>query len=110
MLLDLTKSLSFFATLLSLYPVVIDAFFLPATRWQDRLLLALSRLVISACIAFVSGIFFRWPSRSNPDAGQALTATLPIRLFLWSSLALTLLFTIYWYLITSPTCTPRNCS
>ena len=29
MLLDLTKSLSFFATLLSLYPVVVNAFFLP---------------------------------------------------------------------------------
>jgi hypothetical protein len=110
MLLDLTKSLSFFATLLSLYPVVLNAFFLPATRWQDRLLLALSRLAISACIALVSGILFRWPSPSNPDAGQSLTATLPIRLFLWSSIALTILFTLHWYLLTNPTCDPRNCS
>jgi hypothetical protein len=110
MLLDLTKSLTFFATLLSLYPVVINAFFLPATRWQDRLLLALSKLAIAACIAFISGIVFRWPSRSNPDAGQALTATLPVRLFLWAFIGLTVLYVIYWYLITGPTCTPQNCS
>lgn len=109
-MLELTKAFSFFATLLSLYPVVLNAFFLPAIRWQERLLLALAKLVIAACIAFASGLLFTWPSPSNPDAGQSLIATLPVRLFLYASIALTLLFAVYWYLICGAPCTPLNCS
>jgi len=110
MVLDLTKSLSFFATLLSLYPVILDAFFLPATRWQDRLLLALPKLIIAGCIALASGLLFTWPSPSNPDAGQPLTATLPVRLFLYASIGLILTFALYCYILTGAPCTPLNCS
>ncbi len=109
-MLELTKAFSFFATLLSLYPVVLSAFFLPATRWQDRLLLALSKLIIAGCIALASGLLFTWPSPSNPDAGQSLTATLPVRLFLYATLGLTLLFALDCYLLTGAACTLLNCS
>jgi hypothetical protein len=111
MLLELGKAFSFFASLLSLYPVVLNAFFVPDTRWQERLFLAFSKLVIAGCICFASGLLFTWPARSNPTANQALTDTLPIRLFLWTAPALTALFLLSWYLVcASPTCITRACT
>jgi hypothetical protein len=110
MVLELTKAFSFFATMLALYPVVISAFFVPATRWQERLFLALAKLAIAGCIALASGLIFSWPSPTNPDAGQALTSTLPVRLFLYASIGLAILFAASWYLVCggpvySPYCT-----
>jgi len=99
MLLELSKALTFFASILSFYPVAISAFFLPGVRWDERLELFLPKLAVAACISFFSGLLFCWPSRSNPDAGLSLTSTLPVRLFFWVFLAVTLLFLASWYLI-----------
>ena len=109
-MLEISKAFSFFATILSLYPVAISAFFDPATRWQERLLLALSRLIVAGCIALASGLLFTWPSASNPDAGQPLTATLPVRLFLYVTLGLTVLFALDCYLLTGAPCTRLDCN
>ena len=97
MLLDLGKSMSFFLSLLSLYPVAMSAFFEPAAPWQQRLYMALPRVAIAACICFASGLLFSWPSRKNPDAGQPLVSTLPVRLFLWAIPGLAVLFVLGWY-------------
>jgi len=99
MLLDLGKSVSFFLSMISLYPVAMSAFFEPAAPWQARLMLALPRVAIAACVCFASGLLFSWPSRGNPDAGQALTATLPVRLFLWAIPGIAALFVLGWYTV-----------
>jgi hypothetical protein len=104
MLLELGKALSFLLSLLSLYPVAISAFFDPENRWEDRLELALPRVAIAACLCVASGMIFRWPSRSNPDAGQPLSETLPVRLFLWAVPGMALLFVLCWYLVWGTTC------
>jgi hypothetical protein len=41
MLLELLKPASFLFSILSLYPVMMNAFFVPGTRWEERLELAL---------------------------------------------------------------------
>jgi hypothetical protein len=98
MLLELGKAASFFAAIVSLCAVAIVAFFEPATRWDQRLLLALPRLVIAGCLCLASGLLFTWPARSNPDAAQPLLTTLPVRLFFWSLAGMALLFAATWYL------------
>jgi hypothetical protein len=113
MLLDLTKALSFFASMLALYPVVAGAFFVPGSHWQDRLILALARTGLAGCMALVSGILFAKPW-VNPDgsgqegqgqdgpgedeAGRRLLATLPVRIYLWTVLGVAILFLLSWYL------------
>jgi hypothetical protein len=108
MLLDLTKALSFFVSMLALYPVIAGAFFVPGSHWQDRLLLALARMGLAGCLALVSGILFAKPwvnndgseqDRTGQDgAGQRLLAALPVRIYLWTILGVAILFVLSWYL------------
>lgn len=97
-MLELAKALSFLACVLSLYWTAVNAFFLPGIGWQDRLFLALAKLVLAACICSLSGLIFRWPSPTNPDRNQPLHATLPVQLFLWIATGLLLFFIATWYL------------
>jgi hypothetical protein len=99
MVLDLGK-------LLSLYWTTVSAFFEPGSRWQERLLAALLRLTIAGCVCFASGLIFCWPAKANPDAGQALTATLPVRMFFWGAAAIAALFAVSWYLVCGAPCLP----
>jgi hypothetical protein len=98
MLLELGKAGSFFLSILTLYRVAVSAFFVPGSQWQDRLSITLGRLLIAACVSLGSGMIFCWPARSNPDAGQSLISTLPVRLFFWGATALVLFFAAFWYL------------
>jgi hypothetical protein len=103
MLLDLTKALSFFVSMLALYPVVEGAFFLPGSHWQDRLLLALARAGLAGCLALLSGILFArpWLNDDGPGqdgAGRRLLAALPVRIYLWTILGVSILFLLSWYL------------
>lgn len=108
MLLELGKTLSFFLSLLSLFPVLVSAFFEPGSRWQDRLATIAVKIALAACICFASGLLFSWPSRgssteTNPNAadpatGEPLLSTLPVRMFLWSMAAMAVLFAVSWYL------------
>ena len=65
MLLELTKALSFLISLLSLYPMFWNAFFVPGTRWEERLVLSFSSIGLSGCMCFLSGLVFCWPARGN---------------------------------------------
>jgi len=91
-MLELGKAACFFFCLASLYQAAIHAFFVPGARWEDRMLFAELRLAWAAYICFMSGLVFTLPLRGNPDRGQRLTATLPVRLLFWSSGGIAVLF------------------
>ena len=97
-MLELTKAATFFASILSLYWAALGAFFIPGLHWQERLFLALARLCLAAAVCLLSGLLFRLPVRTNPDAHLPLTATLPMQLFFWTAPILALLFLASWYL------------
>jgi hypothetical protein len=99
MVLELGKTLSFFLSILSLYPVAMSAFFEPSARWEDRLILALPKVAIAASVCLASGLLFSWPSRTNPGANRPLASTLPVRLFLCAIPAIAALFVLGWYLV-----------
>ena len=97
MILDIAKALSFFASILSLYPVVVSAFFVPGSSWEDRLALALARVGLAGCTCLLSGILFARPWLADPR-GEHLIATLPVRIYLWTVASVAVLFTLSWYL------------
>jgi hypothetical protein len=96
--LELGKAACFFFCIASLYEAAIHAFFVPGARWEQRMMQASFRLGWAAYICFISGLVFKVPIRSNPDRNQRLTATLPVRLFFWSSACIVALFLTSWYL------------
>ena len=98
MLLELARPISFLLSILSLYPVLMSAFFVPGTRWEERLAMAFVHVLVAACVCFASGLLYRWPSQGNAEAGQPLLSTLPMRLFLWALAGMALLFALSWYL------------
>jgi hypothetical protein len=97
MLLELARTLSFFLSMLSLYPVLMNAFFAPGAQWHERLAAALLYIALAACVCFMSGLVYSRPSLANPD-GELLMATFPVRMFLWSMVGMALLFALTWYL------------
>jgi hypothetical protein len=96
LLLELARITSFFMAILSLYPVMLSAFFVPGSPWQERLGMALLQLALAACVSFASGLLFSWPTRTC--AGQPLLSTLPVRLFFWAMMGMAILFALSWYL------------
>jgi hypothetical protein len=102
LLLELARPVSFFLSLLSLYPVMMSAFFVPGTHWQERLWMALMRVVFSACVCFASGILYAMPengpSREDSEAQASVFSTLPVQIFLWTMAAMILLFALSWYI------------
>ncbi len=98
MLLELAKALSFVLSVLSLFPVLLSAFFVPGSHWQERLTMSLLRIVLAVCVCFASGLLFSWPSQTNPEAGHSLASTLPVRLLFWALGSMTILFVVSWYL------------
>jgi hypothetical protein len=97
MLLELGRAFSFFLSMLSLYPVLVSAFFVPGKRWEERLLPALLYVVLAGCTCLISGLLFARPSPDSPQ-GESLLSTLPMRMFLWTMVGMALLFALSWYL------------
>lgn len=98
LLLELARPLSFFLSILSLYTVMMSAFFVPGTRWEDRLEMALLRIALAACVCFASGLLYAWPLPAAGEPPQPLLSTLPVRLFFCALAAMALLFALSWYL------------
>jgi hypothetical protein len=92
-LLDLSKVVSFVMSILSLCALLDTAFFLPATRWEDRLAASLARILFAGCVCLISGLLFHFSQPQVP-----LARTLPVRLFLWALSGFSLLFALGWYL------------
>lgn len=101
MLLDLARAFSFLLSILSLYWVTISAFFVPGSRWQERLVLALLHMSLAACICFFSGLLFAWPSQLSRRR-EPIVSTLPVQLFFWTIAGVALLFLGSWYLASYP--------
>jgi hypothetical protein len=97
MLLDLARALTFFLSMLSLYPVLVSAFFVPGTRWPERLLGSMLYVLLAGCMCLISGLLFARPSWANPN-GERLTKTLPVRMFFCALVGMALLFLLSWYL------------
>jgi hypothetical protein len=84
--------------MLSLYPVLGSAFFVPGSHWQELLTLALLKALLAASISLASGLLFVYPSRANAGTQQSLLATAPVRMFLWAMVGMAILFAVSWYL------------
>lgn len=98
MLLELGKAGSFALCLLSLYGVLMSAFFEPNTTWEHRLWAGAIRMGIAAGVSLVSGMLFAFPVKTNPDGGMPLWETLPVRVFLGAAVGMAVLFGLTWYL------------
>ncbi len=93
-MLDLARALSLALSIGSLYALLDSAFFVTATRWEERLVASIARVGLAAVVCFASGMLFR----RAKDPEIPLMRTLPVRLFLWSFLGITILFAAAWYL------------
>jgi hypothetical protein len=98
MLLDLGKAVSLILSILSLYPVMLSAFFVPGTRWEDRLAMSLLKIAFAALVCFASGLLFTLRPRPSLGSLSAVFSTLPVRIFFWSMGAMGVLFLVSWYL------------
>ncbi len=98
MLLDLGKAVTLTLSILSLYPVMLSAFFVPGARWEDRLYLSLLKIASAACICFASGLLFALHPRPTLRGFSDVFSTLPVRIFFWSIAAMSILFAVSWYL------------
>ena len=100
-MLEIGKAFSFAASILSLYVLMGGAFFVPGTRWQDRLIASIARVVFAACVCFASGILFREEAlRRQPESHPPIISTLPVRLFFWGLSLVALMFLLSWFLET----------
>ena len=97
MLLEVSKAMSFLLSILSLYPVMMSAFFVPGARWEG-LALAFYKIALAGCVCFASGLLFSWPSPESSKAQDSLMSTLPVRMFFWAVAGMGLLFLASWYL------------
>lgn len=91
-LLDFGKVASFLMTILSLCALLDSAFFVPATRWEDRLIASLARAGFAGSMCLISGVLFHV---SQPRV--SIVRTLPVRVFLWAIAGFSLLFVLGWY-------------
>jgi hypothetical protein len=94
MLLDLSRFISFLASVLALFSMMHGALFVTAATWRERLCASLSHVVLAAAISLVSGLLFHYHSRPYVPVAR----TLPVTLFFWTFGALLILFPLAWYL------------
>ena len=76
MLLEIGKALSFIMSILSLCALMVSAFFVPGSRWEERLVGSLLRIALAGCVCFASGL-----CSARRSAEVPLMRTLPVRLF-----------------------------
>ena len=96
---EIGKALSFFLSILSLFPVIGSAFFLPGSGWEDRLGAALLKVAFAMCICFASGLFFlQSATAADKNLTDRLMRTLPVRMFFWALAGVVVLFFLSWYL------------
>lgn len=98
MLVEIAKPITLLISILSLYAVFHRAFLVPGSTIEDRLWSSLTLLLLSAGISLLGGLIFR--EDDHLPQAPTLTATLPVRLFLWASAIMALLFLASWYLET----------
>jgi hypothetical protein len=97
-LLEVGKALSFLISILSLCALLESAFFVPGSRWEERLVSSLLRIALAGCVCFASGLIFQSAGRSVEHIEAPVTRTLPVRLYFWALAGMALLFFLSWYL------------
>jgi hypothetical protein len=98
-MLELGKAIALMASIVSLYPAMFSAFFVPGTGWQERLFLCGDKVVLSGCVCLASGMLFTWPSpEEHWEGGAGVLRTLPMRLYFCALAGMAVLFAVSWYL------------
>jgi cation transport ATPase len=101
MIVQIGRLASLVLSIVSLYMLLGSAFFVPGSRWQERLLVATARLAVAGCVCFVSGLLFEkteFGERLPGEKQLRLTRTLPVRLFFWAAGLMAVLFAVSSYL------------
>jgi hypothetical protein len=99
MFLELAKSASLLASIVSLCALFHATFLGLETNLEERLWNILGMLIVATAISFLSGELFR-AKQSPTRTSDSLTATLPVKLFLWAIGIMLILFLVAWYLET----------
>jgi hypothetical protein len=100
-MLQIAKFFGLAGSILSLYDLFGQAFLVPGSGWDDRLISALATLGLTASVCFASGLLFEIPSRKfDPEPVPPLMQTLPVRLFFWGVSLVALMFLLSWFLAT----------
>jgi hypothetical protein len=97
MLLEVAKPIALALCLISLFAVFYTAFLVPASDLEQKSWDSLVLLSLAAGICLTSGMIFREPAESGPDA---LVRTLPVQMFCWAACMMLALFLASWYLET----------
>ncbi len=94
MLRELAKAAALILSILSLYALLVSAFFVPGSPWQTRLMTSIETLAMAGCTCFASGLLFSLTARAEPPVNR----TLPVQLFWWTLGATVLMFALSRYL------------
>lgn len=98
MCLEFAKLGSLLLTILSIYALFHTAFLSPSHTLDERILESLKMLAMAAGAAMLSGFIFRDWARQVGLAGGRVWRTFPVRMFLWASSGMLLLFLVSLYL------------
>jgi hypothetical protein len=96
---ELAKVAALILTIISIYALLVSAFFVPGSPWHQRLLTSVETLAMTGCVCFASGLIFRLSAQSASGQKEpAVMRTLPVQLFFWSVGATVLMFLLSRYL------------
>lgn len=98
MLLEFGRAISFFLGILSLYWVMLSAFFVPGSRWQERLEECVLRAAVAGCVCLASGLLFSFRPAGSRRSIPSPVSTLPMILYFWGLGAMAALFLLSWYI------------
>jgi hypothetical protein len=101
MFTEIAKPITLVFCILSLYALFHVAFLDPSLDFEQRIYDSLDRLAVAAAISLIAGWIFRASSPPTQAHRFSLIATLPLKMFLWASGGMLLLFLISWYLRTN---------
>lgn len=100
-MLPIAKFVGLGGSLFSLCLLMVQAFFIPGTGWEDRLVSGVAALGLAASVCFASGLLFEIPNRKfDPEPVPPLSRTLPVRLFFWGAALVAVMFLLSWFLAT----------
>ena len=91
---ELARAVALILSIISLYALLVSAFFVPGSTWQTRLLSSTETLAMSACVCFASGLLFSISTKTEPPVSR----TLPVQLFWWTLGGTVLMFLLSRYL------------
>ena len=100
MFAEVAKPITFLVCILCLCAVFNSAFLSSSIDLDQKICNSLVMLALAAAICLVSGMIFRDAKEDRSSGKRALTATLPVQVFCWTSLIMVVLFVISWYLET----------